>query len=289
MATTEQFIIDHKLHAEVVSVFRRRAARLNLFAVAIIVIIILVLAAGISIFVLAGQIANRESNQALLKEKRDNLLALDAEIKDASDERNRRLEEREETRSNFEREVLGLGITHARGRGLAAEFYEKNMRDAEENLKWHENRLQTLYKRRESMREDLIKAEAAASESIGISQNQIPVLVSAFATRVGAVVLLLFLVQILVPLYRYNMKLSSYYDARADALTIIGTNRPEEVTGSNGANNATDPAPARTSVDTLERLVAALSPDNIDFGKAPATPSESALRFAKDVITSQRK
>jgi hypothetical protein len=56
--------------------------------------------------------------------------------------------------------------------------------------------------------------------------------------------MLLFLVQILVPLYRYNTRLATFYNARADAITII-EHRPGE---------------------QLESLVSVLSPESIDFG-----------------------
>ena len=84
-------------------------------------------------------------------------------------------------------------------------------------------------------------------------------LVSTVTTRVGIIVLLLFLVQILVPLYRYNMRLAAFYDARADAITLV-ENRPSE---------------------QLETLVSLLSAEAIDFGKSPVPPREKALKLVR--------
>lgn len=91
-------------------------------------------------------------------------------------------------------------------------------------------------------------------------------LISTATTRLGIVVLLLFLVQILVPLYRYNTKLAAFYDARADALNLVSD----------------DPS-------GFEQIVNILSPDTVDFGKSPAAPTQQAFEFAKEVVTSQRK
>lgn len=86
-------------------------------------------------------------------------------------------------------------------------------------------------------------------------------LVSTVTTRVGIIVLLLFLVQILVPLYRYNIRLAAFYDSRADAITLV-ENRPSE---------------------QLETLVSLLSAEAIDFGKSPVPPTQQALELVRDM------
>jgi hypothetical protein len=87
-------------------------------------------------------------------------------------------------------------------------------------------------------------------------------LISTIVTRIGSVFILLFLVQILITFYRYNVRLANYYDARADALQLVGA-----------AKEA-----------TLQNLVSTLSPDVMDFGKMPSTPTEQALELAKEVV-----
>ena len=61
--------------------------------------------------------------------------------------------------------------------------------------------------------------------------------------------IILFLVQVFISLYRYNMRLAAYYEARADALILT------KVLGT-------------PVVDLVERL----TPESVDFGKMP-TPS----------------
>lgn len=80
-------------------------------------------------------------------------------------------------------------------------------------------------------------------------------------SRVGVLVVLLFLVSFLVNLYRYNMRLAAYYDARADALALF---------------QLTDLG--------LPELILALSPDGMDFGKMPRSPTDHAVELAKAML-----
>jgi hypothetical protein len=89
---------------------------------------------------------------------------------------------------------------------------------------------------------------------------------STIVTRIGSVFILLFLVQIFVSLYRYNVRLSAYYNARADALELLG------------------------NIDgTLQALVNAFSPDVVDFGRMPKTPIEQGLLLAKEIAKGAQK
>jgi len=96
-------------------------------------------------------------------------------------------------------------------------------------------------------------------------QNQI-YLISTVTTKIGSVMILLFLVQILVTLYRYNTRLSAYYDARADALELV----------------------SGQSIADLEQIIKALSPEGIDFGKTPSSPAEQAVELAKEILSRDR-
>lgn len=86
------------------------------------------------------------------------------------------------------------------------------------------------------------------------------------ATRVAIIFIILFLVQILVNLYRYNTRLAGYYDARADALMLMTV---EEI-GSKKVG--------------LDALMIALSPDMLDFGKSPKTAVDHAMGIAKELL-----
>lgn len=80
-------------------------------------------------------------------------------------------------------------------------------------------------------------------------------------TRIGAVLLLIFGVQILIGFYRYNLKLAAFYDARADALELLDEN----------------------SLSDIQSVVEAFSPDKIEIGKSPATPIDDVARLIEVV------
>jgi hypothetical protein len=75
-------------------------------------------------------------------------------------------------------------------------------------------------------------------------------------TRLGAVAIMFFLVGILVPQYRYNIRMAGFYDARADSVRLAD------------------------KVEGLGEIAAIMTP-NIDFGKAPATPWEHIVEVIK--------
>jgi hypothetical protein len=99
-------------------------------------------------------------------------------------------------------------------------------------------------------------------EIVGHQQFSTYALVSTVSTRVGAALILFFLVQILVSLYRYNAKLAAFYDSRADAILLAGDG-DEQV---------------------LEKYVKMLSTENFDFGEPPNTPAEHLAEIAKEAV-----
>ena len=96
-----------------------------------------------------------------------------------------------------------------------------------------------------------------------MSKDNLFFFLTTLSTRIGSVLLLIFLVQILLSVYRYSIRLETYYEARADALMLY-----------NGSDE-----------EQLERLVAALSPEKIEFGKSPASPTEHAVEAVKGVAS----
>lgn len=85
--------------------------------------------------------------------------------------------------------------------------------------------------------------------------------------RVTVVVLIIFLVQILVNLFRYSTRLAGFYDARADALKI-----------------AINSGISITSSD-FHALVMSLAPDNIDFGRGQKSPIDSAVELSRQIVS----
>jgi outer membrane murein-binding lipoprotein Lpp len=79
-------------------------------------------------------------------------------------------------------------------------------------------------------------------------------LIATAITRIGVILVIVFLVQILIGLYRYNTRLITFYSSRHDALQLW------------------DGKPA-----TIEKLQKIMSP-NIDFGREPKHPLEDLVR-----------
>ena len=87
------------------------------------------------------------------------------------------------------------------------------------------------------------------------------VLISTSVTRITAVLLLIFGAQVLINFYRYNLRLAAFYESRADAIELLGAK----------------------SLDNLAPIVASLSPEVIDLGKVPKTPTQEITELAKSL------
>ncbi len=223
---------------------RERAAKLQRNARRVILLIVLVLIIGISGFVFGGLLATFESTRtrvALLQREID---ATDKSIKDSQEKS----------------EALQQGITQEASRSNSQALVDS----LKGQLSNEEKREKLLTQSRQKLQE---QQAGVAEEKLTPDSYQ---LVSAISTRVGSIVLLLFLVRILVPLYRYNIRLASYYDARADALELTCL-RNEQVDD-----------------ELFEKLTNTLSPENIDFSEAPASPTQEVLDFVKQVVTSKK-
>jgi hypothetical protein len=111
------------------------------------------------------------------------------------------------------------------------------------------------------------RSEPANTEPIIPSKdtqdNQLARLIQTNLTRFGTIIMITFLVSILTPLYRYNIRLATYYDARADVLELFET--------------------TLRSVGFL-RLATALTPA-FDFGKGPNTPIEQIIELVREVTS----
>ena len=99
------------------------------------------------------------------------------------------------------------------------------------------------------------------------ARDSTEIIISTLSTRIGTVLLLLFLVQILVSLYRYNAKLAAFYDGRADTLQMMGN------IGS-------------LHFDQIAKLTLA---DSLDFGKTDQLPAERAIELLRQAIAGSDK
>ncbi len=88
--------------------------------------------------------------------------------------------------------------------------------------------------------------------------SDVSLLIASGATRFGILLVVIFLVQILVGVYRYSLRLSAFYAGRADALVTV-------------LDRKTD----------LGAWGAEFLPGDIDFGRQPRTPAQ----YVVDAIT----
>ncbi len=112
------------------------------------------------------------------------------------------------------------------------------------------------------------KVQAAATGSAGAPPTQssdnsdlLLRLIQTSITRFGVLAVIGFLVSILVSLYRYNIRLSAFYIARADIMRLSGEN---------------------TTVSDFAVLAAALTP-HLEFGKTPPPPLAQLSDLIKSV------
>jgi len=252
---------DHN-HAEravkLASGLRRRAISLRRYAAWILTIIVVVLLSGIAVFVAAGTLANRETTTAVDENRRALLDVLRASRAAAELERKKVMEQRDYAEERFRREMTGQGGSGRMGSGPIARMIEVQISELDDRRRSLEAQIADIDQR-------LPQLAIPAAKSIP-AEAQFASLISAISTRVGAIVLLLFLVQILVPLYRYNVKLASHYESCADAIDLLlvsGVSAPLEL---------------------FIGLASALSPSGVEFGAVPAAPTEQALRFVADIL-----
>lgn len=93
-----------------------------------------------------------------------------------------------------------------------------------------------------------------------------PTLMATALTRVSILLILVFLVQILVGLYRYSLRLAAFYDARADALSL-----------------------GHVDDESFTKWTEVLSPQDIDFGRSPTSPSQHLENMVTKIIDRRKK
>lgn len=242
----------------VASLLRRRTRGLKTVASALLATILISILAGFWVFSSAGELATRDQrallsalqeNRKTLVERRtfygafqDNLTLLIERISDI--EARYQVGAARDSRTLHDLRRLVEEITALRERLLTLETHLSSSLDGFD---------------------ESLKAIAGNIDDFKASQNQAHILISTVTTRIGSVLLLIFLVQILVTAYRYNSKLGAHYEARADALEL-------EV----------------HSGLKLTELVPSLSPEGITYGKESVAPNKEVIDLIK-IFAADRK
>jgi cbb3-type cytochrome oxidase subunit 3 len=130
--------------------------------------------------------------------------------------------------------------------------------------------LKALINRTQRLVDDYNAKLKVLSNTIAASageKNQTAYLLTVLSTKIGSALMLLFLIQILVSLYRYNTRVASFYDGRADTLQLVPIDQ----------------------IDNLCAVCSILSPDKVDFGKMPATPFQHVIEMTKELLSAKAK
>jgi CHASE3 domain sensor protein len=144
------------------------------------------------------------------------------------------------------------------------EPYNKQLQELNEEL----SRLQPVLAdtRKRATEERVLGAPLEADNKTSALEKPEPTdwaqIIQSNLTRLASLGIMFFLVAILVPQYRYNIRMAAFYDARADSIRLAGK------------------LPAITHVEDLEKTILAMTP-NIDFGKAPSTPIDQLVGLIK--------
>ncbi len=97
------------------------------------------------------------------------------------------------------------------------------------------------------------------------------------ATRIGFVLLIVFLAQILVPVYHYLLQMHAAATARADAMLML---RPYV--------DQTD-KDAKAMSDAVARVTEVLTLENVPFGKPPRTPAKDIAEILKAIDAGKKQ
>jgi hypothetical protein len=142
------------------------------------------------------------------------------------------------------------------------------LQQRENELREEVNRLSPVVSElsRRAMEERVLGAPLSSENTdqaqTGTRQTDWAQIIQSNITRVSALAIMFFLVMVLVPQYRYNLRMAAFYDARADSIRLAGR------------------LPTITDLQDLEKIIVAMTP-NIDFGKAPATPLDQVVELIK--------
>lgn len=120
---------------------------------------------------------------------------------------------------------------------------------------------ENLTRRKSSLLTELDTLQARRLDELKLVKNTQSVenIVATSITRLGAVLLAVFMMQILLGFYKYFMRLTNFYGAKIVVAKSLGENDNE----------------------ALRELVNSLAIDGIDFGKEPAMPYDKVIELLK--------
>jgi len=109
---------------------------------------------------------------------------------------------------------------------------------------------------------DLKKAQIINEQQ---SSSLIILAISSSVARIGAVLIALYLVQILLSLTRYHFRIADHLDSASSSLII-----------------------SEGDSQSISALAGLLATNHVEFGKAPSPPSEKILELVKEIVAAKK-
>lgn len=219
-----KIIVDHlsEHRALAYSELRTRGQRLRSLNVWLLILMVAVLISAAGFIVFAGQIAGKDT-QSL-----DSMRNLSTSITTTSENIEKLETERGDqslSKIKVERELEDTTISGAKKQDLLDKGDRAKLKF--ETLSKQITRLETELERQRKMASDLESSLYSVNTGAKDPVTATNLLVAAGITRFGVLAVVIYLVQILVGLYRYNAQLAGHYLAHADAVLLSGSSIKE--------------------------------------------------------------
>ncbi len=147
---------------------------------------------------------------------------------------------------------------------------EANLKSVKDNYDEQETIVEDLRSKEAKLAAQKQLTSSSSSNDRSIEKNSKTIFyISTNIARFGIIVITIFFAQIFLSIYRYSIKVSDFYNARADALEII---TQTELFGPDEISNLIEP------------ISNILTPDKIDFGKSPQIATSEALKIVQSTL-----
>ena len=256
----QEMLNSPALKLELAKDLRARAAQQRIFSFYSMLGILLLVFVAVAVIIFAGYIANLDitgtninqirstvdSETVKLERFRESALDLDNKIISRRSE----LHDKDELPAEEEEiEKLDLGFERK-------DSIFKTLRSKQKRISGRiASQEKTVEKLEDSFR-DALKRSISGVTPAATGQEGLNLLIASGITRFGILFVMMFILQVLINLYRYTMRLSAHYLAQADALLL-----------------------ASNSDETLLKILPALMPTQVDFGRRPTTSVEELSRI----------
>lgn len=220
---------------------RKRALRFRSIAFFALSFSIILLIIAIYLFLYAGELSYRDSIQIIdLKNKQLNELNIQRKVLS---------EELLQAKGDLTKEKTGALDSGIPGAGAIYKALSDRVQVLNSQLKELDKKISETTK------------ELSNNNTLNLSTSQI---LTTTITRLIVLGTLIFLVRILINLYKYNMRVAGHYDAISDGIDLLSNSYPET-----------------NFIDLFELI----SPNKIDFGKTPASIEQHTIDLIKALKT----